>query len=439
MVKQKIVGATYGKSDPYKSNALITNRAVGIYDFITADGTLTQISKLTIESTITKEDAKDIATGKKTRSAQNTIASLEVLGKVNGDLERRNHPIEPGTLLNLATAKSIETYLRFDVVNGISVGHLLRRTDVPVVISQKMFDTHISVLGMTGKGKTNVSKILLEGIQSWKDARIVIIDPHGEYQGNIIVVDTIKSDIKQADPSVVLGLVRENINSKLEKHLDTIIELIGWYNDKASKGLNKIQLIIKSLDEEDDEAGDKLMAEILKVIHTESIMQKLRDDVLGLGDNTPLVINLKGLEIEQQNAIVGMIAKLILDLGKAGNGTYLFIDECHLYCPQRGTPVSKKPIVNLAQEGRKFQCGIVIMSQRPAKVDKDVISQCNTKFCLAMANDNDIRQVRSSTESATRQMFLEVQKLKVGECLLASPYIERPIFVRVDKYREVKT
>ena len=432
----KSIGATYGKSTPHDANALITDKKVGIFDFIMAEKTLCQVSKLTIESDISKKDARDIANGDKVRSVQNVIAILEIIGQVNGNLERRNHPIEPGTPLNKATSKSIEKFLGFEK-DGVEVGHLLRRTDVKAFLNQKMFNTHISVLGMTGKGKTNVSKVLLAGLRVWKDARVVIVDPHGEYSGNIIIVDNIKPEIKDANVGAVLEMVRDNINSKLEKYLDTILEWIGGHTDEGYKGLNKIQKILKTIaddNDEDDADAKKIKREIVKVCQTEAIMQKVKGEVVQLGDNTPLVINLRGLEIEQQEAVVGMIAKLILDLGKDGNGTYLFIDECHLFAPQRGTPVSKRPIVNLAQEGRKFECGLVIMSQRPAKVDKDVISQCNTKFCLAMANDNDIRQVKASTESATRQMFLEVQKLRVGECLLASPYIERPIFIKVREY-----
>lgn len=431
----KSIGATYGKSDPHSATALITEPSTGMFDFVMADKTLCQISKLVIESDIDKKDAYDIAKGDEVRSMQNVIATLEVIGQVNGKMERRNHPVEPGTPLKKATSKAIEKFLGFDK-DGVKVGHLLRRKDVKATLSQKMFNTHVSVLGMTGRGKTNVSMVLLEGLRKWKDARIVIVDPHGEYSGNIIVVDNIKPEIKDADVGAVLEMVRDNINAQLRSSLDTLLELTDWYNDKEYKGLNKIQKVLRAIAEdeindEDNADGKKLKREIVRVCQTEAITHKVKDEITCLGDNIPLVINLKGLEIEQSEAVVEMIAKLILDLGKAGNGTYLFIDECHLFAPQRGTPVSKKPIVNLAQEGRKFGCGLVIMSQRPAKVDKDVISQCNTKFCLAMANDNDIRQVRSSTESATRQMFLEVQKLRIGECLLASPYIERPVFLQV--------
>jgi len=434
--KTNPVGATYGKSTPHNASALIIDREVGIFDFLMAEKTLCQISDLTIESDITKKDARDIALGDKKRSVQNVIAKLEVIGQVNGGLERRNHPIEPGTPLKKATGKSIETFMGFDK-DGVVVGHLLRRTDVKASLSQKMFDTHISVLGQTGRGKTNLSKVLLAGIQVWKEARIVIIDPHGEYQGNNTIVDEIKPNMKEVCIGDVLEKVRDNINSKVEKYLDTTLEAVGWYTAKSYTCLNKLQKIIKSISEDDESVyGKGLEKEIMKACKTEAVMEKVKYDIISIGDNTPLIVNLKGLEIEQQEAVVGMIAKLILDLGKAGNGTYLFIDECHLYCPQQGTPVSKKPIINLAQEGRKFGCGLVIMSQRPAKVDKDVISQCNTKFCLAMANDNDIRQVRASTESATRQMFQEVQKLRRGECLLASPYIERPVFIAVDEYKE---
>ena len=125
----------------------------------------------------------------------------------------------------------------------------------------------------------------------------------------------------------------------------------------------------------------------------------------------------------------------VLETGKrTGKAVNLFIDEAHRFCPQKGSPSSKAPLIDLAQEGRKFGCGLTILTQRSADVDKGILSQCNSKIILKLTNDNDIKQVRASTEYATKKMFDEVQKLRVGEALFTSTLIERPVFIKVDLY-----
>ena len=47
----------------------------------------------------------------------------------------------------------------------------------------------------------------------------------------------------------------------------------------------------------------------------------------------------------------------------------------------------------IASEGRKFGLGILIVTQRAAKVDKNVLSQCNTQIILKVTNPNDLKLI----------------------------------------------
>ena len=42
--------------------------------------------------------------------------------------------------------------------------------------------------------------------------------------------------------------------------------------------------------------------------------------------------------------------------------------------------------------------GLMVVSQRPAKVDKNVLSQCNTQIILKVTNPNDLKALASSVE-----------------------------------------
>lgn len=430
------VGATYGTATPHESNAVIVEETVGLFDFLTAGDVLTQISELKIESNISMSDAKKIALGEDKDMRHDVLATLDVIGSTNGKLKRMLHPIMPGTKLEIATSKMIAAFLGFEITEDmILVGELLRRSDVPVVLKQKWFNKHISIMGMTGAGKSNLAKVILTSLKSWFGETVLIIDPHGEYKGDNIYVDNIHGDPTVVDTDLVIERVYQ-VMGKVDKDFQEIIEVAKTSSTIRKKDLTNLEAIVEACDDFYMRGASRFKPHLLKAIKIETIIHKITKRIIAHKGPVPLVINLKGLKYEQAEAIVEMIADLVLELGKSGKSMVTFIDEVHNYCPQKKKALSKDSIITLISEGRKFGCGVVIMSQRPAKVDKDIISQCNTKFCLQVTNANDIRQIKSSTEYATTDMFKEVQKLVPGEALLSSPWINRPVFVKILEYKD---
>ncbi len=89
-------------------------------------------------------------------------------------------------------------------------------------------------------------------------------------------------------------------------------------------------------------------------------------------------------------------------------------------CPESsmGKLKSSSIIRTIAGEGRKFGIGLCAITQRPAKVDKNVISQCTTQILLKITNPNDLKSVIASSEGVDSSSENEIQKLNIGTCLL---------------------
>ncbi|RLF38640.1 MAG: hypothetical protein DRN00_03715 [Thermoplasmata archaeon] len=109
------------------------------------------------------------------------------------------------------------------------------------------------------------------------------------------------------------------------------------------------------------------------------------------------------------------------------------VEEAHNYCPERGygNAVSSSILRTVASEGRKFGMGLCVVSQRPAKVDKNVISQCNTNIILKVTNPNDLRAIIQSVEGLTSETADEIKRLQVGVALVAGGSLTRPIMVEI--------
>src|SRR5438876_879357 len=115
------------------------------------------------------------------------------------------------------------------------------------------------------------------------------------------------------------------------------------------------------------------------------------------------IINLKGVPPDIQELVVNRLATAMFELRKVGRipPMMLVVEESHNFCPQVGQVASSKVFRTLASEGRKFGLGLVVITQRAAKVDKNVLSQCNTQIILKVTNPNDLKAIIASVEGLT--------------------------------------
>ena len=109
----------------------------------------------------------------------------------------------------------------------------------------------------------------------------------------------------------------------------------------------------------------------------------------------------------------------------------MVVEEAHNYCPQGTTVLSSKPLATIASEGRKFGLGLMVISQRPAKIDKNVLSQCGTQIILKVTNPNDVKAIAQSIEGLTNGMTDEIQTMPIGMAMIVGAGIESPLLVEV--------
>ncbi len=121
----------------------------------------------------------------------------------------------------------------------------------------------------------------------------------------------------------------------------------------------------------------------------------------------------------------GAVAWAVLAHAKATRGgqPFLFVvDEAQNYAPEQQTGrlssarASFEPLFEIATEGRKFNCGLLAASQRPARVNKDVLSQCNTQLIFRMVSVEDLAAVRDCFEEASANLLAELPGYQTGTC-----------------------
>ncbi len=402
------------------------------------------------------------------KDTERRIATAKIIGFIDekGMLRSPKIPFKPGQKVYDADSSLIKRSLGLrGKGGGIYLGLLEGHKGTPVYLNpNKLFQKHVSVLAKTGAGKSYTVGVLIEELLE-KGIPTVIIDPHGEY-----------ASLKQANlnPKELEQMERFNIHPK---GYANIIEFTPYLNINPDADrkfvLDFTQLsprdLIEALPTKIPSSQKAILFESIKVargygpysiedlIHlvqeNESRtkwnlitnLESLRDSKIFDGTPTKIedlvhegkasIINLKGTQPEIQGLIVMSIAKGLFEARKRGElmPMLLLVEEAHNFCPERGLnkAISSNVLRTIASEGRKFGIGLSVVSQRPARIDKNVLSQCNTQIILKITNPNDLRAISQSIEGFTNDLEDEIRLLQPGVSLIVGEVVEQPIIVNI--------
>jgi DNA helicase HerA-like ATPase len=89
----------------------------------------------------------------------------------------------------------------------------------------------------------------------------------------------------------------------------------------------------------------------------------------------------------------------------------------------------------ITSEGRKFGFGLGIISQRPSKIDQDVLSQCGTQISMQIQNPNDQDAIKKSVEAAGEDVLRELPGLTPGQAVVSGDAMNTPALIQVRQRR----
>lgn len=113
----------------------------------------------------------------------------------------------------------------------------------------------------------------------------------------------------------------------------------------------------------------------------------------------PVIVDLSGLTQEEQHGFCADFAAELYQNNK--EAIHVFIDEADVFAPQRLDKSSKHQkrslsVINtLIRRGRVHGLGATLITQRPAVINKDVLSQIGIMFFLQMISPQDLDAVEN--------------------------------------------
>jgi DNA helicase HerA-like ATPase len=410
------------------------------------------------------EKAHLLAKGEHIQIEEMVSASIAIVGyrDERNLLQAPRTPFKAGEEVEKASEDLIRKVigLKEDRKTGAYIG-MLRGHDVQIYLDiNGLIQKHVSILAKTGGGKSYMAGVVLEEFLK-HDVTTVVIDPHGEYSSlaqraksvplgekfrvvpnsyesklMIFSPDTkvnpnaksLKFTLANLQPRDILALTK---SGKVRTHLTALREALDMI--RTSRKDYDLDDILRVLEAQDDQSNFSLMNELeyLREVDIFAREGTKIDELVHKGRTT--IINMKGTPPDIQELIINRVSTALFELRKLEKIPPLMLvaEEAHNFCPQQGKAATSDIFRTIASEGRKFGLGLMIITQRAAKVDKNVLSQCNTQIILKVTNPNDLKTIMASVEGLTAGMADEIQMLPVGVALVTGGNISMPLLVDV--------
>lgn len=469
------IGVIFGKTSSLSfrfavSDSTATRRSDYVKVWHESDGwALAQVSTITSSSEdFSIEEAVDAAEGssKIDEMDEQIIADATVIGvrDKEGILRVPKSPFSPGDKVFKADEVLIKQTLglmRGDVYIGLLDGQNIHVN----LDANNLVQKHCSILAKTGAGKSYTCGVILEELLE-KNVPLLIIDPHGEYATLKFPNEDKPASFERYGTSPKGYATQITVYTPANKLLNPAADALFRLN-----GINLgIKEFVQFFSEDRSQNETGILFEAVSKLKAEKEKYTIDDIIFEVGQNKSKVkwnvinkletlretgilsdkatainelvqegrasiIDMRGIDPNLQAMIVSKLCTDLFEARKLGTlpPCMLVIEEAHNFCPEKGfeRTVSTDILRTIASEGRKFGLGLLVVSQRPARVDKNVLSQCNTQIIMKVTNPNDLKAISKGLEGISSDVEEDIKRLSPGVAMIVSTYIERPILVDI--------
>ncbi len=452
--------------------------------------------ELTGRDIVSADDADKIIrlVGEPREWSRATVKLLGVVEEGGGGIRLSLPRVPPpsGAGVFRAPREALRSLFVPDHGRGVEIGRLLTRDDVRVSLDpNELVSRHLAILAVTGAGKSNTVAVLVDRLLDLGGV-VAIFDLHSEY-GDLELTGS--GEVLRVDPVINVNLLSlGEIAQLLGISYDTaprqyIYLSRVWKGARKLRGEGRLAEVVA--DSGIDGANpDSVLDGMLSMLYgvaeaaaegrrlasfpgvdvavdrdaKSSVygliarMERIRDaygrilvtQVADLADlidyGRAVVVDLGSLGLDAADVLVGHSMMRLLSRARAAVAggrdggelplpAMLFLEEAHLLVPRAGGTYTGFAASRIAREGRKFGVGLCLVSQRPKRLDQDVLSQMVNKVILRIVEPDDQSYVRRATEFLSEDLVSYLPSLNVGEAVVVGPMVRVPAMVRVDEFR----
>ncbi|MGA3159660.1 MAG: ATP-binding protein [Terracidiphilus sp.] len=390
-----------------------------------------------------------------------------------------NYPVKPGSIVKQPPEAAIKSILigGEDNQSRIKIGSLIGRKTVEVALkTNAIVARHMAILAMTGGGKTVAARRIIRELLKAKYP-IVILDPHGDYLGfwekralfpdNAIKLFYPSVTVNERNRDLISFLVERMTQGFTDPQKEKFHDAMEAVEIKADQSMPVDRYIGKLIQELSTMPTGQSKGTIpavkrgLKLVNSQMAAMQISNEALRkrlseypfepmpdpsteahkyVSPGQASIVYLGGYDHLTQSTIVALILKHLFECRASMSNEIppflTVVEEAHNFIPSHREGQIETPSVDIIQkvitEGRKFGTGLLLISQRPSRLDETALSQCNTFLVFRLVNPRDQEFVGKVMENLSKSDSKLLPGFGHGQGIISGQAVRFPLVVQVE-------
>jgi len=479
----QIIGGEYGEVKIRQKSG----RTIEIGDLLSIDDMIMKVLDLEYGSLLEQDDIERISGMSLEGYEETNIMEEEIRNYIYAKAKpvlkvKDGEPKKPKTLPSffgdLERVDEVDFEFLEEPENSLYLGRVRSGSNVlnvPIHINGKeALSHHMLIPATTGRGKSNLVKVMLWKLIPKEYAGILVIDPHDEYYGRneIGIKDHPESDKKMdyysTDPPSGGYHLRINISILRPWNLQGIIDLTEaqkqamyvYYNHHREDWLEGIltsepgerqgvkettldalkRKLKLTFDLKVEDGSVRPRGNVFVTNGSESLIDDIVD---GVENGKKVILDTSSLPEDKELLIGGIIADTIFKRYR----NYKERDELDDK-PSVGIVIEEAPRVlgdragrnvfhRIAREGRKFRVGLIAITQLSSMIPREILANMNTKIILGNEMKSERDAIIGSAAQDLSKDSKNIASLDKGEAIVSSIFTKFAIPIKIDLFDDI--
>jgi hypothetical protein len=341
---------------------------------------------------------------------------------------------------------------------------------------EKVFSHHLLVPATTGRGKSNLVKIMMWSVIDKDYCGLLVLDPHDEYygrkdfgmkdhpQGDEKVIyyslnpppgaATLKINVEKLKPWHFDGVIdfstaqKEATYAFYKKHgEDWIRQILTSESDSYPTGIKEesVGVVARKLSILGISAGDAGELECSGIFSTEAGKTTIDEIAKDLQEAKTVIIDTSSVSGESELLVGSMVVSEVFSkykkFKKSGElatkpVVSVVIEEAPRVLGKEVLKAGPNIFSTIAREGRKFRVGLLAITQIPSEIPRQVLANMNTKLVLGLEMEPERKSIIESASQDLSKDSRSIASLDIGEALVTSNFTKFAIPISVPYFCE---
>lgn len=348
--------------------------------------------------------------------------------------------------------------------NAVFLGNLRsgsKELPVPVLIDAKEALTHhILIAATTGRGKSNLMKVLLQDILEKDYASMLVFDPHAEYADALVGK---RLAVYSKDPAAGEFTLAINITQLRPQHFDGVVDwsdaqrdaLRLYYRQYGEHWIEKILVeelpFHKGIGEGTFGVLKRKFALLLGLevegdhvvsrgpFTTHGGLNTIPDITQRLAQGGIVVVETAALSNDAEVLMAMLLTTDVYERWKRERPTRILsvcMEEAPRFIGEDALKAGPNVFSQIAREGRKFGVGLVAITQLPSLIPRQVLANINTKVILGIEMAPERKAIIDSSPQDLSKDDRVIASLQKGEAIVTSTFTAFATPVRIPLHKK---